>query len=51
MHPTIGFVPQQQRRLATGAVEVRLYHLQNEAAGHRGIKGVAAAFKHAHGGL
>jgi len=50
-HASLALAPQQDRCFSTGAVEVRLDHLQNEATGHSGIKGVAAAFQHPHRSL
>jgi hypothetical protein len=47
----LALAPQHQRHLAAGPVQVRLDHLQHEAAGHGGIEGIAAALQHAHGGL
>jgi hypothetical protein len=51
VHALLALAPQQDRRLAAGAVQVRLDHLQHEAAGHGGVEGVAAALEHAHRGL
>jgi hypothetical protein len=51
VHALLALAPQQDRRLAAGAVEVRLHHLQHEAARHGGVEGVAAALQHAHRGL
>ncbi len=50
-HAALPFAPQQDRHFAAGAVQVRLDDLQREAAGHRGVEGIAAALQHAHGDL
>ncbi|CUK02184.1 Uncharacterised protein [Achromobacter sp. 2789STDY5608615] len=50
-HAAFPLAPQQDRHFAAGAVQVRLDDLQREAAGHRGVEGVAAALQHAHGDL
>jgi hypothetical protein len=51
VHAPLALAPQQDRRFAAGAVEVRLHHLQHKARCNRGVEGVAAAFEHAHRGL
>ena len=50
-HAALALTPQQDRCFSAGTVEVRLDHLQDEAASHSGIESVAAAFQHAHGRL
>ena len=43
-------IVQNDRRIASGSVQMRLGDLQDEGGGDRGIKGIAAAFQYRHAG-